>query len=140
MESSGKTTRPAPAAWARREKSVILAAFPAKSPTVGLICPRAIFTLQAYRFPGRRSASGGGHGGQRLGRRRGWSGRRLRWLRVGSAGHAGIRLVGNRYSGRGCGLLAGAGQGGAWLLLLALGGLRRLVVGDDAFERDLAIG
>ena len=36
---------PAPAAWARREKSTIFAALPVKSPTVGLIWPSAIFTL-----------------------------------------------------------------------------------------------
>ena len=37
MESSGNRISPAPAAWALREEPMIFSAFPAKSPTVGLI-------------------------------------------------------------------------------------------------------
>src|ERR1700756_3184025 len=45
-DNSGNRIKPAPADLARWAKSMILVALPVKSPTVGLICPRAIFTNQ----------------------------------------------------------------------------------------------
>jgi hypothetical protein len=45
IANSGKTTRPASSSWARTAYSRIFFVFPAKSPTVGLICASAIFTL-----------------------------------------------------------------------------------------------
>ena len=57
---------PAPAARALWENSTMRAALPAKSPTVGLVWPRAIFSLLVYAGGAKQSAKSG-QGRQRRG-------------------------------------------------------------------------
>lgn len=66
MANSEKTVRRAPDAAARRLTLIIFSIFPVKSPTVGSICARAIFTSTVYctgrtsSYPRKSSGAGSG--------------------------------------------------------------------------------